>query len=43
MNKLLIFDVDGTICESGKNIELHIKELIQSMKNKYDIAICGSV
>jgi len=41
MDKLLIFDVDGTICESSQNIELNVKELIQSLKNKYDLAICG--
>ena len=41
MKKLLLFDVDGTITESGQQIEDSIKNMIQHLSKKYDIGIVG--
>ena len=38
---ILLFDVDGTICESGKIIEEHIVNKIVELSEKYDIGIVG--
>jgi phosphomannomutase len=41
MNKLLLFDVDGTLAESGKKINKQIENLLQCLSEKYDIGIVG--
>ena len=42
INKLLLFDVDGTICESGKKITLQMAQSINNLiSRKYDIGIVG--
>lgn len=41
MSKLLLFDVDGTITESGQCISDEMKEIIQNIKQYYDIGIVG--
>ena len=41
-NKLLLFDVDGTIAESSKSINMDIKILLEKLYNKgYTIGIVG--
>lgn len=41
MKKLLLFDVDGTITESGQILDESMCHQIQSMTPKYDIGIVG--
>lgn len=43
MTKILLFDVDGTIAESGKKISPETKELIASLKQKdgFELGIVG--
>lgn len=41
MKKVLLFDVDGTIVESGQKIHNDMKNVIQSLTHKYDIGIVG--
>lgn len=43
MNKLLLFDVDGTIAHSGQQINYTIKELLLKLKHKkkYSLGIVG--
>ena len=41
MVKLLLFDVDGTICESGQPIKLDMVNLFNKLQSKYDIGIVG--
>jgi phosphomannomutase len=41
MKKLILFDVDGTITDSGQKITTDIKNIIESLKSKYDIGIVG--
>ena len=43
MNKLLLFDVDGTITHSGEKIESYTKELLYDLKYKknYSLGIVG--
>jgi len=38
---ILLFDVDGTICESGKKIEPKLANLINEFKINYEIGIVG--
>lgn len=38
---IILFDVDGTIAESGQIIDPEIKELISSLKQHYDIGVVG--
>ena len=39
MIKLVCLDVDGTICESRKQIDLEMIDLLQRIKNKYHLAL----
>lgn len=39
--KIILFDVDGTIAESGQIIDQKIKDLIKKLNNYYDIGIVG--
>jgi phosphomannomutase len=39
--KIILFDVDGTIAESGEVISDSIKKLIKMVSKKYDIGILG--
>lgn len=41
MNPLLLFDVDGTIAESGKTINLDILNKLTELTKKYDLGIVG--
>lgn len=41
MNKLLLFDVDGTLAESGKKINEQIENLLKGLSEKYHIGIVG--
>lgn len=41
MKALLLFDVDGTITESGQQIDNDTKNIIQQLSKKYDIGIVG--
>ena len=41
MKNLLLFDVDGTICESGQIINLDMVNLLNELQSKYDIGIVG--
>jgi phosphomannomutase len=41
MKKIMVFDVDGTIVESGQKITTDIKNTIESLKKEYDIGIVG--
>jgi HAD superfamily hydrolase (TIGR01484 family) len=41
MKKLILFDVDGTITESGQKITTDMKNTIESLKDMYDIGIVG--
>lgn len=43
MTKILLFDVDGTIAESGKKISPEMKELLSSLKqeNGFELGIVG--
>ena len=41
MNKLLLFDVDGTIAHSGKKIESNMFHILSSLKERFDIGIVG--
>lgn len=41
MKKILLFDVDGTIAESGQKISPYTLTIIQKLKDKYDIGIVG--
>ena len=38
---LLLFDVDGTIAESGKQIDTDMQNIIQKLQSKYDLGIVG--
>ena len=38
---IIVFDVDGTLCESSKQILEHHAILLNKLKEHYDIAICG--
>ena len=38
---IIVFDVDGTLCESSKQILEHHAILLNQLKQHYDIAICG--
>jgi len=39
MEQLLLFDVDGTLCESGKIINNKIAEILNKLKNKNNVKI----
>ena len=39
--KLFLFDVDGTLVESSKNISLENASILQKIKEKYEIGIVG--
>ena len=41
MKKLLLFDVDGTICGFGKKITPDMLDMLQKLKLKYDLGIVG--
>jgi phosphomannomutase len=41
MKKLLLFDVDGTITESGEIIDNSMKSLIKNISKYYDIGVLG--
>lgn len=41
MKKLLIVDIDGTICESGQNITQEMHDILESMTHIYDLCFCG--
>jgi len=41
MKKLLLFDVDGTIAESGQKIEPDMRDLLQGLTDRYDLGIVG--
>jgi phosphomannomutase len=41
MNKILLFDVDGTIAESGKIINLDILNKLTELSKTYDLGIVG--
>ncbi len=41
MKKILLFDVDGTIAESGKKIDVEILDLLHKLKEYYEIGIVG--
>jgi phosphomannomutase len=41
MKRLLLFDVDGTIAESGQKIETDMRDLLQGLTDRYDIGIVG--
>jgi len=41
MKNLLLFDVDGTICESGQIINLYMVNLLYKLQSKYDIGTVG--
>ena len=42
MKSLLLFDVDGTIADSGQIIDKSIYDLLLKVdKNKYELGICG--
>jgi len=40
-HKLIIFDVDGTITESGELISNSMKNTIKNLPNDFDLAILG--
>lgn len=39
--KLLLFDIDGTLAESGKKIEFCVENILEKLSKKYDIGIVG--
>jgi phosphomannomutase len=41
MKPLLLFDVDGTLAESGKSININILNILTILSAKYDIGIVG--
>jgi len=41
MKTLLLFDVDNTIVDSGKNITLEMECILSSLTKKYDLGIVG--
>ena len=41
MKPLLLFDVDGTIADSGKTIDFDILHLLTELTEKYDLGIVG--
>lgn len=38
---ILLFDVDGTICESGKQIQISISQLLNKLHERFDLGIVG--
>ena len=38
---IIVFDVDGTLCESSKELLLHHAVILNKLKEKYDISVCG--
>ena len=41
MKDIIIFDIDGTLVESSLKIKKNHSNILNKLKNKYDIAICG--
>ena len=41
MKDIIIFDIDGTLVESGKEINYEHAAILNELKNKYEIAVCG--
>ena len=41
MNNLIIFDVDGTLVESSKKINPKYALILNQLKNKFKIGVCG--
>jgi phosphomannomutase len=41
MPKILLFDIDGTLVESGQNITKEMALTLNTLKNKYEIGIVG--
>tara|TARA_Y200000002_G_C22675587_1_gene661906 strand:- start:732 stop:1484 length:753 start_codon:yes stop_codon:yes gene_type:complete len=41
MKEIIIFDVDGTLVESGSQIEDKNIEVLKKLKKKYELALCG--
>ena len=41
MKEIIIFDIDGTLVESSFKINQKNSEILNKLKNKYEIAICG--
>ena len=41
MKDIIIFDIDGTLVESSQKINIMHAEILNKIKKKYEIAICG--
>lgn len=41
MKDIIIFDIDGTLVESSQKITLKNSNILNKLKDKYEIAICG--
>ena len=41
MKQLLLFDVDGTLCQSGQKITIPLINILEQLKDKYTLAIVG--
>jgi len=41
MKQLLLFDIDGTIAESGQKISIELLKLLENLSNVYDFGLVG--